>query len=69
MRKIKFCGIGILIGAAIGAGLGQLVLALMKSTGGLLLARDIFGAVYGVPVLGAWLGYYVGAWLEETWKP
>lgn len=68
MRRVKFCGLGILAGIIVGIGAGQLVLALMKGTGGILLARDIFGAVYGTPVLFAWLGYLVGAWLSENWN-
>lgn len=68
MRKIKITALCIVLGAILGIGVGQLVLVLMKATGGLLLARDIFGAVYGFPVLGAWLGYFVGHWIAENWK-
>jgi hypothetical protein len=68
MRKIKITAVCILVGIGLGIGVGQLVLAGMKATGGLLLARDIFGAVYGFPVLGAWLGYYVGHWIADNWK-
>lgn len=69
MRRIKICAICCLVGIVIGYGVGQLVLAGMKATGGLLLARDIFGTVYGFPVLGAWLGYCLGSWIAENWKP
>jgi hypothetical protein len=69
MRRIKICAICCLVGIAVGYWIGQLVLAGMKATGGLLLARDIFGTVYGFPVLFAWGGYYLGDWIDKTWKP
>lgn len=68
MRRIKFCGLGILVGIGVGIGVGQLMLAAMVHTGGLILARDIVGVTYGFPVVGAWVGYYAGSYLAENWK-
>jgi hypothetical protein len=60
MKRLKWRIIFTLLGIVLGIGIGQIALVLMKNTGGLLLARDIFGAVYGFPVLGGWLGYTLG---------
>jgi len=69
MRKIKITGLCIVLGAALGIGVGALVMLAMKNTGGLILARDIVGIRFGFPVLGAWVGYYVGHWIADNWKP
>lgn len=67
MKRLKWRIILTLLGIGLGIAIGQAVRALLESTNGLVLARDIVGAVYGTPVLIGWLGYCLGnAFDDET---
>ena len=57
MKRYKWRIIFALLGVALGFVVGQLVIILLETSGGVILARDIIGCTYGIPAMGGYLGW------------